>query len=111
MMLAKPHLSVYMLMSSVPPWLLNFLDSEPYIIHAIADFNRCTAGTCGMGVHVQSDLSWHGHVMNIAKSKSSVLYQIIKNHICQLHLHVCFLPCDTLDIHFLGLHQATTHQW
>ena len=49
--------------------------------------------------------------MSITKCKSSVLYQIIKDHVCQLHFHICFLPCDTLDIHFLSLHQATTHQW
>lgn len=54
----------------------------------------------------RSDLSWYWHMMGITESKSSVLYQIVKNHICQLHLHVCFLPGDTLGIHFFGLQQA-----
>lgn len=43
-MIDKPHLSVYMLMSSVPPWLLNFLDSEPYIIHAIETSLQTSTG-------------------------------------------------------------------
>lgn len=68
-----------------------------------------TACTGSILCHVRSDLSWHWHVMGITECKSSVLYQIVKDHVGQLHLHVCLLPCDTLGIHLLCLHQTTAH--
>jgi hypothetical protein len=48
------------------------------------------------------------HVMSITECQGSVLYQVIKDQVGQLHFHVCFLPGDTLGVHLLCLqHQYT----
>lgn len=41
-----------------------------------------------------------------AEAPGSVVYKVIKNHICKLHLHICCLPSDALGIHPLSLYST-----